>query len=124
MWRRDKGVLYERKAEAYLKQQGLRSIARNFHCRFGEIDLIMFDREWLCFIEVKYRNNNAFGGSAYSIPTSKRHKLIRSALSFVGEHPQYTDSAQRFDALLIQAQPIGNQEQIRWIRNAFDAEGF
>ena len=47
------GQYYEALARDYLVQQGMTLIEQNYHSRFGEIDLIMFDQKVLCFIEVK-----------------------------------------------------------------------
>ncbi len=116
-----KGLYFEQQALEWLRQQGLKLVEQNYHCRFGEIDLIMLEQDQLCFIEVKYRNSNAFGGAAYSIPTSKQQKIQRSALSFINQYQQYQQHGLRFDALLIQDRPGQQQQKIEWIPNAFDA---
>ena len=119
---KNKGLYFEQQALHWLQQQGLKLVEQNYHCRFGEIDLIMLDHDQLCFIEVKYRNNRAFGGAAYSIPPGKQEKINRSALSFIGQYQQYQHLACRFDALLIQGQP--GQHKIEWIPNAFDGGAY
>ena len=115
--KRDKGAQYEQWAHAWLQKKGLKPLHQNYHCRYGEIDLIMLHHEVLCFIEVKYRKNRAFGGSAYSIPLSKQQKVTRSALNYLTQNPKYRQYALRFDALLIEA-----DNQVEWIQNAFCAE--
>ncbi len=45
----------------YLQRHGLRLLTRNFHCRRGEIDLIMRDGDSLVFVEVRYRQQVRFG---------------------------------------------------------------
>ncbi len=121
MSNKHKGLYFEQQALDWLQQQGLKLVEQNYHCRFGEIDLIMLDQNQLCFIEVKYRHSNAFGGAAYSIPPSKQQKIQRSALSFISRYQQYQQHDLRFDALLIQDQPGQQQTQIEWIPSAFDA---
>ena len=69
-----KGKHFEQQALRYLKQRGLTLVQQNFLARCGEIDLIMTHNDSLCFIEVKYRQSNDFGGTAYSIPRSKQQK--------------------------------------------------
>ncbi|MCP3669207.1 MAG: YraN family protein, partial [Gammaproteobacteria bacterium] len=49
------GTEAEDLALEYLKQQGLTLLNRNYHCRRGEIDLIMQDGNFLVFVEVRYR---------------------------------------------------------------------
>lgn len=119
---RNKGLLYERKAEQWLKQQGLKPLYQNYSCRYGEIDLIMLDTSCLCFIEVKYRTSQRYGGAAYSITPTKQQKLILTAQYFLSKNQKYHDTNARFDALLIdrlESLP-GNP---LWIKNAFSADG-
>lgn len=93
----------------------------NFRCRFGEIDLIMHDRETICFVEVKYRRSRAFGGAAAAIPPTKQRKLIRSARCFLAASPALANRPLRFDALLIQREGNG-EERIEWVKNAISCE--
>ena len=120
-WNKRKGLHYEAQARDYLEQRGLRLVTENYHCRFGEIDLIMRDGDTLCFIEVKFRKSLLFGGAAASIPAAKQRKIIKTALFYISAHKQLANQATRFDALLIQRQ-ADHSNQINWIQNAFYAE--
>ncbi len=64
MNQRTVGAVYEKRAGAYLKQQGYELLEYNFCCRSGEIDLIAKDGAYLVFVEVKYRRTPD-GGGAY-----------------------------------------------------------
>ena len=66
---------------AYLQKSGLRLLARNYRCRRGEIDLIMQDGEYLVFVEVRYRKNDAFGSAAETVSSAKRARIITTASS-------------------------------------------
>ena len=68
----------ERIACHYLQQQGCQLIDKNFHCRFGEIDLIMQDGPYLVFIEVRYRQHSHYGTPLETITKQKQQKLQRS----------------------------------------------
>jgi putative endonuclease len=116
-----KGLHFEDFARDYLAKLGLRFLEKNYHCRYGEIDLIMRDRETVCFIEVKYRKTLDFGGAAYSISPSKQRKIIKTAMFYSAQHKNLTKCALRIDAFLIQHQSDGSN-QINWIQNAFYAE--
>ncbi|MDH3534816.1 MAG: YraN family protein [Gammaproteobacteria bacterium] len=120
-WNLRKGLRYEDRARKYLERHGLLLLQQNFRCRFGEIDLVMRDRDAICFIEVKFRGSLAFGGAANSLPPSKQQKIIKTALTFLAIHDKLTGLALRFDALLIQQQSDGS-DQVEWIKNAFYAE--
>ena len=72
----------EARAAAYLQSQGLRILARNWRCRFGELDLVAADAATIVFAEVRSRASRAFGGAAASIDYAKRRKLIAAANLF------------------------------------------
>lgn len=110
------GAEAEHWAEKYLLSQGLKLIARNYRGRFGEIDLIMQDKETLVFVEVRQRSSNRFGGAAASINHQKQQKLIRTAqqyLARLGHTPPC-----RFDAMLM---TDAEGRDVVWVKNAFDA---
>lgn len=111
----NRGKDAEARAARYLESQGLAIVARNYHCRYGEIDLIARDGATLVFVEVRARSSNAFGGAAASITTGKQQKLTRTALHYLagaGRTPQC-----RFDAMLLS----GDNGPVEWIRDAFSA---
>jgi len=106
----------EKLANKYLKQQGLKSLSHNFHCRFGEIDLIMQDSDYLVFVEVRYRKNQNFGGAIESIDQFKQAKLRRAAESYLLKTKKH-DCPCRFDILCLTGNL--NKPEIDWIKNAF-----
>lgn len=124
MWksRKDKGLFFEQQAADWLQTQGLTLIQQNYHCRLGEIDLIMLQDDTLCFIEVKYRNSNTFGGAAYSIPVSKQKKITKTALTFITSQKKFQHHNYRFDALLLSPQKNASRVSFEWIQNAFSIE--
>jgi putative endonuclease len=102
-------------AAAYLRQQGLKFVTGNYHCRFGEIDLVMRDGRTLVFVEVRLRSSPDFGGAGGSITAAKRQRLVQTAQHYLQQHGE---SACRFDAILMRSLDTQN---IEWIKNAFDA---
>lgn len=120
---RGKGLFFENIALRWLKARGLKLLAKNYHSRTGEIDLIMLDQKTLCFIEVKFRNNQNFGGAAYSISKSKQNKIIQTALSFLSQQNQYRNLPKRFDALLIEPGPAASYDT-QWVKNAFESDTY
>lgn len=105
----------EQLAANFLQQQGLALVARNYRCRFGEIDLIMRDQATLVFVEVRLRRNLNFGGAGSSITLAKQQKLTRTAQHYLQQHG---NCRCRFDAVLMHN---STAQDIEWIRNAFDA---
>lgn len=115
------GQQAERQALAHLEARGLQTIDTNFRCRFGEIDIVMLDRDCLVFIEVRYRQRNRFVTAAASVDELKQKKLIRTAAVFLARHPRFSQHAVRFDVLAIDAAP-GDSGELQWLRDAFRAE--
>lgn len=113
------GLKAEQLAATYLVNHGLKMVVQNYHCRFGEIDLIMMDTKTLVFVEVRLRSNSRFGSAGNSITAQKMQKLILAAQHYLqSNHLVYGDSPCRFDAILMHSV---NAESIEWVRNAFDA---
>ncbi|KGJ91227.1 YraN family protein [Colwellia psychrerythraea] len=114
----DIGKITEQLAEQYLTKQGLNLIDKNYHCRQGEVDLIMLDGDTYVFIEVKYRKNKAFGGAIAAIPASKQQKVkhcVTFYLHQVGLNEYNTPC--RIDVVALEGD-IANP-QVTWLKNAF-----
>ncbi len=110
-----KGQQAEALALAYLQKKGLRLITRNYRTRRGEIDLIMDDHDTLVFVEVRYRNSEAFGGALESVTHQKQARLIACASHYLSKTEM--DQASRFDVVAISTD--GHQPVIEWVADAF-----
>jgi len=83
------GTLGESYAAAYLDQIGYRLVAANFTLPVGrnlrgaiinaEIDLIAYDGDMLCFIEVKTRSSDWFAPPEVNVDLRKRRQITRAA---------------------------------------------
>lgn len=107
-------------AHAYLCQQGLQLIERNYRYRHGEIDLIMQQQAILVFIEVRYRRNSSYGGSLESINYPKQQRILKTAHHYLYTHSWTQQHPCRFDVVLIQGTLI--TPQICWLTDAFRNE--
>ena len=107
-----------REAEAtalrYLQNQGLKLIAQNYRCRFGEIDLIMRDGSTIVFTEVRLRRSNAFGGASASVDSNKQRRILATARHYLSE--LRGSPACRCDVVLLSDV---QDNEIEWIQNAF-----
>lgn len=108
------GLAAEKLAATYLTNNGLKLIAQNYHCRFGEIDLVMTDKTTLVFVEVRLRKSNYFGDAAASITPQKQHKIQLTAQHFLQSYPSLP--ACRFDVILMNKIEL---HAISWLKNAF-----
>lgn len=107
------GASAEHAAARFLQQHGLILLEANYRCRFGEIDLILRDKETLVFAEVRQRSRSDFGGAAASIDQHKQQRLILTAQHYLASLPRVPPC--RFDAVLLDA-----AENIEWVMNAFE----
>ncbi|MEM9171755.1 MAG: YraN family protein [Pseudomonadota bacterium] len=118
--RRGAGADAEQFAARWLRDRGLRLIARNHHCRFGELDLVMLDGTTLVVIEVRYRGSGARVRALESITTTKQSRIIQATRHLLMRYPKYARRAVRFDVLAID-ELADTQRQVHWIKSAFDA---
>lgn len=114
---RHRGQLVERTAETWLKRQGLKPVLRNYHCRAGELDLVMQKGDQLVIVEVKHRRHGALVSGAESITLSKQKKMTLTTMHLLQRHPELSELAVRFD--LVAVTGSGGDQQVEWIRDAF-----
>ena len=109
----------EDRAAEFLRDRGYRITAANWNCRFGELDLVAEDGEYLCFVEVKLRKSAAYGPAAAFVDRRKQNRLRAAAELYLLSHP--TDLQPRFDVIEIYA-PQGTNTvnpRIFHLENAF-----
>ncbi|MCR4868654.1 MAG: YraN family protein [Lachnospiraceae bacterium] len=99
MSKRSVGDIYEQKAAQFLEKKGYQILARNYHTRFGEIDLVALDEGVLCFVEVKYRKDNRFGSPQEAVDVKKQKRLSYSAAVYVMKEKIGLERAMRFDVV-------------------------
>lgn len=111
---RDVGTAGEDAALAHLVAQGLTPVARQYHSRFGEIDLILRDGPTLVFVEVRLRGSQRFGGAAASITAEKRRRIVATAQQYLARLKPVPPC--RFDVVLLGE---GSPPKLEWLRDAF-----
>ena len=75
------GAFGEQLAVEHLEALGMTILARNWRCRYGELDVIATDPSGrtLVFVEVKTRTGDGFGGLAEAVTGEKVRRLRRLA---------------------------------------------
>ena len=118
MNQREVGTRQESRAAEYLESLGYHILVRNFRCRFGEIDLIAWDGDILCFVEVKTRTNTQMGLPREYVTAGKQARLRKTALFYLSSHD--LDCPTRFDVAEVYAAVPGDPEaRIEYLENAF-----
>jgi putative endonuclease len=102
-------------AAVYLQRKGLALIESRYRCRWGEIDLVLRDRETVVFTEVRLRRSSSFGGAAYSVDRRKQTRIIAAARHYLAGKREVPC---RFDVVLLERL---DPQRIEWIRDAFSA---
>lgn len=82
----------------FLIKEGYKILQRNFYCTIGEIDIIAFHNNILCFIEVKTRFSTKYGYPVEAITKYKSLKLKKLAEFYIIKKG-LTKHFVRFDAL-------------------------
>ena len=93
------GAWGEEKAARFLTERGYTVLERNFHSRYGEIDLIAEDGEFLVFVEVKLRASVSHGLPEETVTPRKQEKLRLTAETYLQTHE--TNKQPRFDVVEI-----------------------
>ena len=102
-----RGRVGEELAAAFLQKNGYQILARNFHCRGGELDIVAAKDEILAFVEVRTRKKGAMVSPAESVTAAKRKKVITAAYAFLEVHPELQQIMQpRFDLFLVEAEGV------------------
>lgn len=117
MTQRNIGDVGERRAQIYLCERNLALVECNYRCLFGEIDLIMRDRDCLVFVEVKQRKHSRYGSPLEMVTAKKQEKLRRSAEHYIATKKISPHQAMRFDVVGIIAD--ATTESVQWVQNAF-----
>ena len=95
------GAWGEMMAAQYLQKKRYKIIATNYHCRFGEIDLIAANRKFLVFVEVKLRKSDQFAAACEYVDRRKQERIRTTASLYLSEFP--TTLQPRFDVIEIYA---------------------
>lgn len=125
------GKLGEAYAAAYLKQHGYGLVAANFVLPVGrnlrgavvnaEIDLVAYDGETLCFIEVKSRASDWFAPPQVNVDLRKRRQISRAARVYrqmLGVEKQ----PYRYDVVTVVLPADGSTPQLELLRTFWTDE--
>lgn len=88
-------------AAEYLRNKHYKIVAAHYYSRFGEIDLVARNREYLVFVEVKLRKNARFAAAREFVNQSKQDRIRMTASIYLAENP--TPLQPRFDVIEIYA---------------------
>lgn len=100
----------------WLERQGFQIVARNFHSRYGEIDIIAEDEKYIVFVEVKTRKYGAMVSALEAITREKQRKILLTAETYLLKSPSTLQP--RFDVATVSTLH-GVPEELQYFPNAF-----
>ena len=95
------GAWGEALAAEYLRKKHYKIVAAGYRSRFGEIDLIVQDRKFLVFVEVKLRKSARFAQALEYVDQRKQDKIRITASVYLAQNP--TTLQPRFDVIEVYA---------------------
>ena len=114
----ERGRMGEELAAKYLRKKRYKLVEMNYRCRMGEIDLVVENRQYLVFVEVKLRKNANFAQAMEFVDFHKQQRLKRAAMLYLTQHE--TEKQCRFDVVEVYASENMKKPQIRHLEDAFE----
>lgn len=116
MSRKELGNWGEKQASKYLRKSGYQILEQNYSCKLGEIDLIVYQKDKLIFVEVKTRRSINYGPPQAAVDYRKQDKIRKVALYYLSIN-RGLDMEFRFDVISIMLKK--GQVEIEHFKNAF-----
>lgn len=88
-------------AAAYLQKKRYTIVAANYRCRMGEIDLIVENKKFLVFVEVKLRKSADFARAMEFVDRKKQERIKQTALLYLSQYE--IEKPARFDVIEVYA---------------------
>ncbi len=109
----------EELAVALLEESGYRILARNYKTKLGEIDIVAYDKDTICFVEVKTRHSDKHGLPQEAISGFKQRQISKTALIYLKKN-HLLDKKARFDVVSIIYSE--NASKLDLIKDAFELD--
>jgi putative endonuclease len=109
-----KGRRGEEEARIYLEKKGFEFIEANFDVDIGEIDIVMADKGWLVFVEVKYKSDDYMGLPEEMITSKKLAQVKRVAEIYLMKNPKMRKKYEKYrvDAVCILGSSLRHYENL------------
>ena len=103
-----KGRKGEDIAAKFLEEKGFTVLERNWHTRFGELDVIAIKDDVIVFVEVKLKVGDLFGTPEEMINKRKMFQVLNTAEMYLLKDPKLKALKRRIDAVCIVANKEGD----------------
>ena len=116
------GDFGENEAVKFLEEKGLKVLERNYHSKYGEIDIIVKDDKYIIFCEVKTRKDNTFSKPAEAVDEEKQKKILKTAIDYLQLHEDI-NLQPKFDVIEIIYDDFNCEEKVKLINHIENAFG-
>ncbi len=103
-------------AAEYLVEKGYTLVTTNYRTPDGEIDLVVQKDKELVFVEVKTRQNLAFGAPEEAVNDEKLDHIEAAVGHYLLNHPEFENNW-RLDVISVIGSPHSKKPQIDWFEN-------
>lgn len=115
------GELGEKTAIKFLKKNKYKIRVKNFISKYGEIDIICENKEYIVFVEVKTRKVNTIISGVYAVNTAKQNHIFKTATVYMNTY--HIDKQPRFDIIEVEYDENGKACVKEHFINAFEQGG-
>ncbi len=115
------GNFGEKVAVKFLKKNKYKIIETNYKTKYGEIDIICRNKEYIVFVEVKTRKNGSPVPGAYAVDKKKQYHIFTTASSYIKETK--CNKQPRFDVIIVKHYCDGTYRVEEHYVNAFTQGG-
>src|SRR3989338_5592838 len=117
-YKKNLGAYGEDLACQFLLRHGYTIIARNFFCKYGELDIVAMhpsNSEIICCIEVKTRLSHEYGSPEEAVTGDKIKKLHDTTCSFFSHH-KIKEKHFRLDIISIFIDTLAKKARIKHLK--------
>ena len=110
----------EKRVAEFLRKNGFAIVKRNYQCRYGEIDIIAENGEYILFVEVKTRKENALISGIEAVNSHKQQRIILAAQDYITK--TLCEKQPRFDVAEVTVTEKADGSMgfnLKYIKNAF-----
>ncbi len=105
------GDLGEKIAAKFLRKNKYKIIETNYSNKYGEIDIICTDKDYIVFVEVKTRAKNSFTTGYEAVNKKKQYNIFKTAHTYMNEYP--SDKQPRFDIIEVEYDKVTLKADVR-----------
>ena len=110
----------EKRVAEFLRKNGFSVVKRNYQCRYGEIDIIAENKQYILFVEVKTRKENALISGIEAVNSHKQQRIVLAAQDYITK--TLCEKQPRFDVAEVTVTEKvdgGMAFNLKYIKNAF-----